>query len=196
MSIPMIVGVYGDSDAGKTTLLVQLVSKFTNEGYKVATVKQTKKSISMDTKNKDTWRHHDAGASLVVFSSGCETDFLFQKTMITPEIIRRILGFGWYDIVFIEGANDQNIPKIQVGTGKKRKNTIFTYNDDFKELMTIIKKYLKVKPSVPCLCISVNGKNIPLTEFPEQIISKTVLAMVGSLKGVHNINEVTIQLKR
>jgi molybdopterin-guanine dinucleotide biosynthesis protein MobB len=192
----MVIGVYGDSDTGKTTLLVQLVLKLTNEGYNVATVKQTKKAISMDTKNKDTWRHHDAGASLVVFSSACETDFLLQKTMSTSEIIRRILGFGCYDLVFIEGANDQNIPKIQVGTGKKRKNTIVSYNDNFKELMTVIKKYLKTKPSVPSLCISVNGKNIPLTEFPEQIISKTVLGLVGSLKGVYNINEVTIQLKR
>jgi len=196
MSIPMVIGIYGDSDTGKTTLLVQLVLKLTNEGYNVATVKQTKKAISMDTKNKDTWRHHDAGASLVVFSSACEADFLLQKTMSTCEIIQRIVGFGRYDLVFIEGANDPSIPKIQVGAGKKRKNTIVSYNDNFKELMTIIRKYLKAKPSVPSLCISVNGKNIPLTEFPEQIISKTVLGLVGSLKGVQTINEVTIQLKR
>jgi molybdopterin-guanine dinucleotide biosynthesis protein MobB len=196
MSLPMAIGIYGNSDTGKTTLLVQLVSKLTDEGYNVATVKQTKKAISMDMKNKDTWRHHDAGASLVVFSSGCETDFLLQKTMSISEIIPRILGFGCYDLVFIEGANDQNIPKIQVGTGKKRKNTIASYNDNFKELMTIVKKYLKKKTSLPTLCITVNGKNIPLTEFPEEIISKTVLGLVGSLKGVQTINEVTLQLKR
>jgi molybdopterin-guanine dinucleotide biosynthesis protein B len=193
---PTVFGVYGYSDTGKTTLLVRLVSRFKKEGYKVATVKQTKKTISMDTKNKDTWRHHDAGATLVVFSSQSETDFLFQKTMSTSEVIRRILGFGWYDLILIEGATDPSIPKIQVGTGKKRKNTIVSYNDNLSELVTIIKKYLKIRPSLPCLCISVNGKNIPLAEFPEQIISKAILGMVGSLKGVHNINEVTIQLKQ
>ena len=80
MSIPAIFGIYGNSDTGKTTLIEHLVSQLTKEGYMVATVKQTKKAISLDTMNKDTWRYHNAGAELVVFSSQCETDFLLYKT--------------------------------------------------------------------------------------------------------------------
>jgi molybdopterin-guanine dinucleotide biosynthesis protein B len=69
MSTSTVFGIYGNSDSGKTTLIVKLVEQFVKEGYLIATIKQTKKAISMDTKRKDTWRHHGAGAELVVFSS-------------------------------------------------------------------------------------------------------------------------------
>ncbi|DAC72685.1 MAG TPA: molybdopterin-guanine dinucleotide biosynthesis protein B [Thermoplasmata archaeon] len=196
MSTPAVFGVYGFSDTGKTTLMVRLVSELTKEGYQVATVKQTKKSISMDTANKDTWRHHQAGADLVVFSSGCETDFLWNDALTTSEIIKRIMGFGCYTIVLIEGADDPSIPKIQLGAGKKRSNTITSYKGDVNEILALIKKELKIKPSKPHLCITVNGKNVPLTEFPEQIITNTIIGMLGSLKGIQHIDEITIQLKR
>jgi molybdopterin-guanine dinucleotide biosynthesis protein B len=196
MSTSTVFGVYGNSNTGKTTLIVQLVSHLTKEGYMVATIKQTKKAISMDTKNKDTWRHHDAGAKLVVFSSLCETDFLLNKAMDTSEIIRRISEFGCYDLILVEGADDPSIPKIQIGAGKKRENTIASYEDNFNEILKIIKRELKMKPSLQRLRLTVNGKNIPLTEFPEQIITNTIVGMLGSLKDVQNIEEVTIQLKR
>ena len=196
MSTPAVFGFYGDSDSGKTTLLVRLVSELTNEGHQVATIKQTKKGISMDTKNKDTWRHHKAGADLVVFSSLCETDFLLNKPTSTSEIIRRISEFGDFDLVLIEGADDPNIPKIQIGDGKKRSNTIATYKGNIKEIFPLIKKELKKKPSLSHLCITVNGKVVPLSEFPEQIITNAIVGMVASLKGVQNIREVTINLKR
>jgi molybdopterin-guanine dinucleotide biosynthesis protein B len=196
MYAPTVFGVYGNSDSGKTTLIVHIVSRLTNEGYRVATIKQTKKSISMDTKNKDTWRHHDAGAELIVFSSLSETDFLLKKAMSSSEIIRRISEFGCYDLILVEGASDPTIPKIQLGAGKKRRNTIASYKDDIHEILVIIKRELKMKPSLPRLFVIVNGKNIPLTEFPEQIITNTIIGMLGSLKGVKTIKDVTIQLKK
>jgi molybdopterin-guanine dinucleotide biosynthesis protein MobB len=196
MSPSMAFGIYGNSDTGKTTLIVKLVKQLVKEGYLIATIKQTKKAISMDTKRKDTWLHHGAGAELVVFSSICETDFLLNKSMITSEIIQRITEFGCYDIILVEGADDPSIPKIQIGVGKKRENTIASYKHNFNEILKIIKKELKMKPSLQRLCITVNGKNISLTEFPEQIITNTIVGMLGSLKDVQDIKEVTIQLKR
>jgi molybdopterin-guanine dinucleotide biosynthesis protein MobB len=150
----------------------------------------------MDTKRKDTWRHHGAGAELVVFASLCETDFLLNKSMGTSEIIRRIAEFGCYDVILVEGADDPSIPKIQIGAGKKRENTIASYEDNFNEILNIIKRELKIKSTYHRLRIIVNGKNIPLTEFPEQIITNTIVGMLGSLKDVQDIKEVTIQLKR
>jgi len=196
MSTSAVFGIYGNSDSGKTTLIVKLVEQLVKEGYLVATIKQTKKAISMDTKRKDTWRHHGAGAELVVFSSICETDFLLNKSMSTSEIIQRITDFGCYDIILVEGADDPCIPKIQIGAGKKRENTIASYEENFNEIFKIIKRELKMKPSLQRLCIAVNGRNIPLTEFPEQILTNTIVGMLGSLKDVQNIKEFTIQLKR
>ena len=196
MSTSTVFGIYGNSDSGKTTLIVKLVEQLVKEGYLVATIKQTKKAISIDTKRKDTWRHHGAGAELVVFSSICETDFLLNKSMSTSEILQRISEFGCYDIILVEGADDPCMPKIQIGAGKKRENTIASYKDNINEILIVIKRELKMKPSLQRLCIAVNGRNIPLTEFPEKIITNTIVGMLGSLKDVQNIKEFAIQLKR
>jgi molybdopterin-guanine dinucleotide biosynthesis protein MobB len=196
MTAPTIFGIYGDSETGKTTLVVHLVSQLTKEGYTVATVKQTKKKISMDTREKDTWRHHEAGAGLVVFSSLCETDFLLGTALGSSEIISRISGFGCYDVILVEGADDPKIPKIQLGSGVKRSNTVASYTGDTKEILTLIKKEIKNKSSSPRLRITVNGKIIPLTEFPEQIIENTLVGMLSSLKGVSAVKECTVELRR
>jgi molybdopterin-guanine dinucleotide biosynthesis protein len=131
-----------------------------------------------------------------VFSSSSETDFLVNTSMNLSEIILRIVEFGCYDLLLVEGADDPNIPKIQMGAGKKRKNTIISYENNFFELLKIIKKELKMKQSSQHLFVRVNGKNISLTKFPEQIFTNTIVGMVRSLKGVQNINEVTIQLRQ
>lgn len=196
MSAPRVFGVYGESDSGKTTLIVQLVSQLTKEGYQVATMKQSNKTISMDTKNKDTWRHHQAGAHLVVFSSRSETNFLLDAPLSSSEILQRISEFGNFDFILVEGADDPDIPKIQVGFGRKRNNTIAVYKNNFQEIFALLKKQATIQPSPSDLSIKVNGMDIPLTQFPAQIISNTIVAMLGSLKNVQDIHTVTIELKQ
>jgi len=196
MSTPIVFGIYGESDSGKTTLIVQLVARLTKEGYRVATVKQTNKAISMDTTNKDTWMHHHAGAHLVVFSSRSETNFLLDAPLSSSEILRRISEFGNFDFILVEGADDPDIPKIQVGLGRRRSNTIAVYKDNFQEIFALLKKQTTIQPSPSDLSIKVNGMDIPLTQFPAQIISNTIVGMLGSLKNVQDIHKVTIELKR
>ena len=96
----------------------------------------------------------------------------------------------------MEGANDSDIPKIQLGAGKKRGNTIVSYEGNMKEILTLIKKEIKKKLLPQRLSIVVDGKNIPLTEFPKQLIANTIVGMLGSLKGIQDINKVTIELIR
>jgi len=43
------------------------------------------------------------------------------------------------------------------------------------------------------LMIKVNGKNIPLTDFPADIIKNAICGMLSSLKGVDEIKEVEIR---
>lgn len=195
MSIPVVFGIYGDSDSGKTTLVVHLVTQLAEKGYRVATVKQTQKAISMDTKNKDTWRHHNAGASLVVFSSRCETDFLFHEKQSTTEIIKSITDFGDFDVILIEGADDPTIPKIQVGSGRKRKHTILNYKGDVNGIVAHIIKE-RQQPLSASLRITVDGEVVPLSEFPTQMITRTIVAQLGCLKGVQEFKKVDIHLRR
>jgi molybdopterin-guanine dinucleotide biosynthesis protein MobB len=193
---PTVLGVYGSSDTGKTTLMVDLVGRLTKQGYKVATVKRTNKAISLDTEDKDTWRHQKAGARLTVFSSASETDFLVHKPMSTSELVQRITDYDVYDIVLIEGADDPGVKKIQVGMGVERENTVCRYEHNIETVMEIIEDDVKRKTRVQNLRISVNGKNIPLTEFPEKFMTNTLEGMLRSLKGVGQIETITIHLNK
>ncbi|KYK22823.1 hypothetical protein AYK24_01560 [Thermoplasmatales archaeon SG8-52-4] len=140
---PTCIGIYGKSNTGKTSLIVDIIKKLSDEEIKVATIKITNKEIGMDREDKDTWKHKTAGAELVVFSSATDTDFLINRKIRTNDILNHIGKFGKYDIIIIEGANEQNIPKIRLGDIKKRQNTIYTYTGDFDEVIKIIKNIIK-----------------------------------------------------
>lgn len=45
------------------------------------------------------------------------------------------------------------------------------------------------------IIIKVNGKQIPLTEFPSEIIKNTICGMLKTLKGVDEIKNVEIIFK-
>ena len=42
------------------------------------------------------------------------------------------------------------------------------------------------------MIVKVNGKELPLTEFPTEFIQNTICGMLESLKGVEEINKVEI----
>ena len=139
MTNPAVVGFYGKSNTGKTTLIVDLIKQLTAEGFKVATIKTTDKNIGIDTEEKDTWRYTKAGSKIVVFSSPTETDFLINEKKEIDGITNYLEKLGEYNIVIVEGAHDKNIPKIRLGDITERENTILTYNGNFDELLEIIK---------------------------------------------------------
>jgi molybdopterin-guanine dinucleotide biosynthesis protein B len=140
---PFVLGFYGESDTGKTTLIVDIISRLTKDKFNVASVKITDKKVSIDSEGKDTWKHASSGSQLVVFASDSETDYLIKKKMKSNEIINFIDCLGDYDVVVIEGANEEKIPKIRIGTINLRKNTVFTYKGDFEKLIGYIKKEVK-----------------------------------------------------
>jgi molybdopterin-guanine dinucleotide biosynthesis protein B len=140
MKNPSVVGIYGESNIGKTTLIQDLIKRLIKDKFKVATIKITDKKIGIDTEEKDTWKHAQAGSTLVVFSSPLETDFLFKENQNIDQILQNIKSLGEFDIVLVEGANDQNTPKIRIGNIAKRNNTIYTYKGNFEELINTIKQ--------------------------------------------------------
>lgn len=139
MKKPAIIGFYGESKTGKTTLIIEIIKRLTDEGLKVAAVKITDKNIGIDTEGKDTWEYSKAGSELVVFSSPVETDFIYAKSNTINNIIDNIEKMGEFDIIIVEGAHDKNIPKIRIGDIKERENTILTYDGDFDGLIEMIR---------------------------------------------------------
>ena len=139
MKKPKILGFYGESKSGKTTLITKLIKHLSVDGLNVATVKITDKTIELDSKGKDTWKYSEAGSNLVVLSSAIETDYLVKKKQTINDIIENISNIGHFDIIIVEGANDKETPKIRLGKIKQRVNTVFTYDGDFEKLLDFVK---------------------------------------------------------
>lgn len=68
MSTPMpIIAVVGSRQSGKTTTVEAIVRGLTEKGYRVATAKHIPEAdFTIDTEEKDTWRHAQAGAKIIM----------------------------------------------------------------------------------------------------------------------------------
>jgi molybdopterin-guanine dinucleotide biosynthesis protein B len=132
----MILGVYGKSKSGKTTLVVKLISALKEKGYKVGSVKHIHiEDFTIDTEGKDTWEHTRAGSEVVVAHSEKEAAFIVNKKLTPLEVSGIIKNNVKLDIQLIEGHWDDTIPKIAVGDIEEKPNTILRYKDNFEEVL-------------------------------------------------------------
>ncbi|MCD5409834.1 MAG: molybdopterin-guanine dinucleotide biosynthesis protein B [Methanocellales archaeon] len=151
----MILGVYGYSKTGKTTLITELTRRLTSEGYDIATVKHIPhKDFTVDTENKDTWLHANAGASAVVASSPAETVFIVKSGMELERITEILQKSLNPDLVLVEGCKDENMPKIAVGDIEEKPNTVFRYDGDLEDVLQYMKRTIgaeKIHKQLPGL---------------------------------------------
>lgn len=108
-----VVSVVGKSDCGKTTMLEKLLREAKRRGWRVATVKHDVHGFDMDKPGKDTWRHAQAGADIVVISSPNKIALLetVQEDKPLDEVVARVRNV---DLIFTEGYRRANKPKIEV----------------------------------------------------------------------------------
>ncbi|HJM20212.1 MAG TPA: molybdopterin-guanine dinucleotide biosynthesis protein B, partial [Candidatus Thalassarchaeaceae archaeon] len=88
---PILLGFYGHSNSGKTTLLEAVIPRLEDEGMKVATIKQTHHDVTADAEGKDTWRHRQAGADPVSLSSDVETALFLGRLGQPAEVGQAIV---------------------------------------------------------------------------------------------------------
>ena len=62
---PPRLHIVGRRNAGKTTLVCELIAAIQDRGFRVATVKHTHHNHELDTPGKDSFRHRQAGAAAV-----------------------------------------------------------------------------------------------------------------------------------
>ncbi|MBF0120014.1 MAG: molybdopterin-guanine dinucleotide biosynthesis protein B [Desulfobacterales bacterium] len=109
---PLIISVVGKSKVGKTTLIEKIICEFKNRKYKVGSVKHTYHDINIDWDGKDSSKHKNAGAEVVIVASPNKLFMIKDGNFESIENI--ICYFQGMDIVFVEGYKKENIPKIVV----------------------------------------------------------------------------------
>ena len=116
-----VVAIYGNSDSGKTELVVGLLESLIEEGLAVCTVKHSPGEHSLDEEGKDTWRHREAGANLTVFSTGIETTIMIPEERELEEIVGLLSNFSEYDLVIAEGYKERMFQKYQLGESSQER---------------------------------------------------------------------------
>lgn len=156
MAAQPVVTIYGNSDSGKTELVVELVEEFIGDGVEVCTIKHSPSKLSLDEEGKDSWRHKKAGSRLTVLATEVETSFLVPHEMKLKEIVGTLERIGDFDLIIAEGYKDSDIPKVAVGNIDPRDNTLHEYDGDFTELKRKISELIDLKeieddlPGIDC----------------------------------------------
>jgi molybdopterin-guanine dinucleotide biosynthesis protein B len=124
-TVPPIVSIVGNSDAGKTTLLEKLIAELTARGYRVGTVKHDVHGFDIDHEGKDSWRHKQAGAHTVVISSPMKVAVV--KDAETEETLDGLESkyFQDVDLILTEGYKGENKPKIEIFRSQMHEKPLF-----------------------------------------------------------------------
>jgi len=234
------IGVVGYHNTGKTTLICKLIERLREQGYSVSTIKNIPKDeFYMDVEGKDTWKHGESGARVVVASTSDETAFIMKTGMPLGDILRITDSMTAPDVILVEGHKTEAIPKIVLGEMPiEDEDDVRRYDPatgDFEKLLSYIIETIEVKkvfnrlPGMNCgkcgygdcmgmavaifrgekaisdclmqggfMRATVDGKEIPMGPFVQDIVSKTIFGMVASLKGVDYTTidaDITIEIK-
>ena len=136
-----ILSVVGSQGSGKTTAVETIVRGLKRKGFNVATAKHIHGAdFTIDMKNKDTWRHAQAGAHIVI--SVAETELTIIEKVNTAKYTLSDITQNCennIDIIIMEGfrklvAQDLTVPKIVT---VKNKDEITGAVQVFKPILAI-----------------------------------------------------------
>jgi len=105
------VAFTGQSNSGKTTLIVKLSIQLQSQGYKVCIIKHDPgDKAQFDKEGKDSYKFSNTRADVAVVSPTRTTMFK-QKTSEIDEIVTL---FGEFDYLLVEGLKTLPLPRICV----------------------------------------------------------------------------------
>ncbi len=212
--------VIGASGSGKTTLIERVVPLLRARGLTVGTMKHAHHGFDPDKPGSDSARHAAAGASpvVVVGPDGHalhETSMLHGDPAVTDvnALIER--HFEGADIVLAEGFSSVRGPKLLVhrrGITPKPlthpEEVFLTVTDepigfpaetapDDVDAVADRLAALVDESDAPEVGLTVDGREIPITEFVRRFLAGAVIGMVGELKGVPDKpREITLVIRR
>ena len=120
MKRPVVLGIAGPSDSGKTTLIEKLLPLLRGRGLVVSTIKHVHHPVEVDVPGKDSFRHRTAGADEVMIALPDGWVLHNHSTGGARAPIEALVArMAPCDLVLVEGYRDLPVPRIQVlGAGK------------------------------------------------------------------------------
>ncbi len=209
------IAIVGESGSGKTDLVERLIVEFKNRGKRIAVVKHCHEAIKLDKEGTDSWRFSAAGSDITVASSS--NSITVNRKVDTDASIAEILRFigGSVDMVIFEGYKKGKIPKIEVHREQINSNLVCPI-----QVLSAVATDSKMDIDIPQLPLNdtspiadfieanllgvsendtllfVNGQQIFIKSFVKDIISEALLAMIKTLKGADDINNLDISIMR
>jgi molybdopterin-guanine dinucleotide biosynthesis protein B len=143
--MPPVLALIGKPNCGKTTLIEKLIPALADEGVRVGTIKHHHGEIQMDTPGKDTWRHKQAGAQVVLLSSPVGLGLIQDTSADTPveDLVSRY--FQEVDLVIAEGYKGSAFPKIEVFRSKIYDEPL---QDPAKTVIAMVSD-VEIRPGLP-----------------------------------------------
>ena len=171
----MIIAIKGEHNSGKTTFIQKLIEKM--KDYKIMVIKSSGQE-NVDVAGKDSYYFRKKGAHASIVVAKNETA-LFTNSMDLKEAINLAEKF-FPDVIIIEGY--ESIENLRC--------TVI----DMEEKPDVDAVCQKILREVKKIKIFVDGEELHLNKFVENLIYKTIKAMISSLKGGDG-NEIEIMLK-
>ena len=110
-----IFGIAGYKNAGKTTLVVDVVRELTARGLRIATVKHAHHEFDIDHPGKDSDRHREAGACEVIVASSVRWAHIVElDDRPEPSLSELLEQIGDADLVIAEGFKHDEHPKLEI----------------------------------------------------------------------------------
>ena len=211
-----IISIVGKSGSGKTTLLEGLITELKARGHKVAIVKHSHHTSDIDTTDKDTWRFTKAGSELSALNS-LDHLAIYRRMdeYFDPQEISDFVLWD-YDLILTEGFKSSNFPKIEVHlreqgegliTDPERLLAVITdepleidvpqfSRNDLSKIADLIETILLSQKDEIELDLIVNGTRVPTTQEFNNLLTRTLLAMVPGPQNNGDIKNLHISLRR
>ena len=111
--VPTISVVGKSSRKGKTAVICGLIGALKRRGFRIATIKHDVHGFEIDKPGKDTYRHAEAGADIVMISSPWKFAMIEKRNeeYRLDDILAKLRGV---DLVLTEGYRSGNKPKLEI----------------------------------------------------------------------------------
>lgn len=214
MSVPAVC-IVGWSNAGKTTLIENLLPVFARKGIRVGVIKHTHHDIAMDQDGKDTARYLAAGAQSTVIASDTQRMQITQGESRLTELMAAMPGV---DLILVEGY-EKNVclPMIEVWRDKSQemrssaqwRRAVVTEGEcpcgvpvfapgQVEEIADFIVSLMQEREAAEGARVRVymNGQDVSMLPFIEKMVENICRGTLKALKGYDEGCSIDIHIDR